>query len=146
MGGNLELKLSYSNLFYQGLCILREHWLLCTYLDLKIKHIKAYLSTSSASRVFDASAHSRKAWKLHVGDCTETTVAKSSKKRPVDRCLNKHRSCDCHGPGFINQVKTDLLPWKKTKTLQSVVPYKTSEEIIQDNKILIISSGTREKG
>lgn len=83
MGGNYELDLSYNKLFYQDLWILREQWLLCTYLDLKILHIKEYLSASFASRVFDTTADSRKAWKFHVGNCTGTAVAKSSKKRPL---------------------------------------------------------------
>lgn len=143
MGGNYELKLSYSKMFYQDLWILREQWFLCTYLGLKIKHIKAYLSTSFASRVFDTTADSRKAWKLHVGNSTETTVAKSSKKRPVDRQLNKH------GPvismGQTSQTELKLTFCLRKISLQSVVLYKTSE-IIQDNKILVISSRTPEVG
>lgn len=68
MGINYKLEVSYSKLFHQDLCILREHWLLCTYLDFKIKHIKAYLSNSFAPRVFDTTTDSRKPWKLHFGD------------------------------------------------------------------------------
>lgn len=145
MRGNYELKLSYTKLFYQDLWILREQWLLCTYLDLKIKHIKAYLSTSFASGVFGTTADSRKAWELHwelLGIALRQLWQSHLRKDQTFKyaevlwfpCTRVHK-----------QSENWLIALEK-KSLPSVVLYKTSEEIIQDSKILIISPGTAEEG